>query len=94
MPDPRDLLPQPPWEGLPIPRGLVTPKKYTSLQLFTPSMKEKIITVWKTDRVAFWKYGTIRPYFNDVIVCLKGRVVRNRISGDEIAEELAKRRRR
>ena len=65
---------------------------YTSLQLFDPSMKEKIITAWQKNRVVFWKYGTIRPRFNDVAVCLKERKVRNLISGEEIAEYLAKQR--
>ncbi|MBA7465863.1 hypothetical protein ES707_01035 [subsurface metagenome] len=67
-----------------------TPNTYTSLQLFDPSTKEKIITAWQKNRVVFWKYGTIRPRFNDIAVCLKERKVRNLISGKEIAEYLAK----
>jgi len=77
-------------KAIPIESEGDNPGTYTSLQLFDPSMKEKIITAWQKNRVVFWKYGTIRPHFNDIAVCLKERKVRNLISGKEIAEYLAK----
>lgn len=64
---------------------------YKSLHGFTPRMQEKILTAWKEDRLMFWKYGTIRLRGDDVVVCLRGGVVRDRISGEDIAEELVRR---
>lgn len=64
---------------------------YKSLHGFTPRMKEKILAAWEGDRLVFWKYGTIRPRGGDIVVCLRGGVVRDRISGEDIAEELVRR---
>lgn len=54
MPDPRDLLPQPPWKGPPIPRGLFS--RYLGRPESTnPMMKGRVVP-----KVLFYDYLTER----------------------------------
>ena len=73
MPDPRDFLPQPPWEGPPIPRGIkrrIMPRYYyhvTTRELVNKVLKEGLVPQERTGDSAYWGRVTKRIYLLEEI---------------------------
>ena len=61
MPDPKDFLPQPPWEGLPYPRGLI--KKNGEMGAWLAGLARKvalqrwIVGDWSEDKEVLGDQG-------------------------------------
>jgi len=64
-------------------------RSYKPMCIFDNSLKVKIARCWQFNRRIRWRYGTIRPTYYGVAVCIKGGHIRDEIQSIDIAEYIS-----